>query len=61
MAIDPKNHVAVVANSNSNTASIVNLSTNTVSLTTSSISFPQGVAFDPITGAFLITSAQATR
>jgi DNA-binding beta-propeller fold protein YncE len=56
VAIDQKDHVAVVANSNSNTVSVVNLSTNTVSLT-SSISFPQGVAFDPITGAFLVTSA----
>jgi DNA-binding beta-propeller fold protein YncE len=60
VAIDQKDHVAVVANSNSNTASVVNLSTNTVSLT-SSISFPQGVAFDPITGAFLVTSAASNQ
>jgi DNA-binding beta-propeller fold protein YncE len=60
VAIDQKDHVAVVANSNSNTASVVNLSTNTVSLT-GSISFPQGVAFDPITGAFLVTSAASNQ
>jgi DNA-binding beta-propeller fold protein YncE len=60
VAIDQKDHVAVVANSTSNTASVVNLSTNTVSLT-GSISFPQGVAFDPITGAFLVTSAASNQ
>jgi DNA-binding beta-propeller fold protein YncE len=56
VAIDPRNHVAVVANSSSNTASILSLSSNTATSTTSSIIFPQGVAFDPISGSFLITS-----
>ena len=60
VAIDQKDHVAVVANSNNNSASVVNLSTNTVSLT-SSISFPQGVAFDPISGAFLVTSGASNQ
>jgi len=58
VAIDQTNHVAVVANSTSNTSSIVNLSSNT---TTNTATFqqgtsPQGVAFDPISGSFLITS-----
>jgi DNA-binding beta-propeller fold protein YncE len=61
VAIDQQNHVAVVANSNSNTASIVNLSSNAVSLTTSGISLPQGVAFDPITGLFMVTSAASNQ
>jgi len=49
-----------VANSSSNTASILNLSSNTVNFT-SPISFPQGVAFDPITGLFLVTSAASNQ
>jgi DNA-binding beta-propeller fold protein YncE len=61
VAIDQQNHVAVVANSNSNTASILNLSSNAVSLTTSGISLPQGVAFDPITGLFMVTSAASNQ
>jgi DNA-binding beta-propeller fold protein YncE len=61
VAIDQKNHVAVVANSSSNTASILNLSSNSVSLTSSGISLPQGVAFDPITGLFMITSAASNQ
>jgi DNA-binding beta-propeller fold protein YncE len=61
VAIDQQNHVAVVANSSSNTASILNLSSNTVSLTSSGISLPQGVAFDPITGLFMVTSAASNQ
>ncbi len=61
VAIDQQNHVAVVANSSSNTASMVNLSSNAVSLTASGISLPQGVAFDPITGLFLVTSAASNQ
>jgi DNA-binding beta-propeller fold protein YncE len=60
VAIDQTNHVAVVANSSSNTVSILNLSSNTVNFT-SPISFPQGVAFDPITGAFLVTSSASNQ
>jgi hypothetical protein len=60
LAIDQKNHVAVVANSSSNSASVLNLSSNTVNFT-SSISFPQGVAFDPINGVFLITSGASNQ
>jgi DNA-binding beta-propeller fold protein YncE len=56
VAINQTSHVALVANSSSNTASVVNLSSNTASFTSNPISFPQGVAFDPITGKFLITS-----
>jgi DNA-binding beta-propeller fold protein YncE len=61
VAIDQKNHVAVVANSSSNTASILNLSSNSVSFTSSGISLPQGVAFDPITGLFMVTSAASNQ
>ena len=61
LAIDQQNHVAVVANSSSNTASILNLSSNIVSLTSSGISLPQGVAFDPITGLFMVTSAASNQ
>lgn len=57
VAIDPKGAVAVVANSTSNTASIVNLSSNTTTNTNALLSFPQGVAFDPISDNFLITSS----
>lgn len=56
VAIDPKNNIAVVANSSGNKASVVNLSTSATTLTSNTITFPQGVAFDPITGNFLITS-----
>jgi DNA-binding beta-propeller fold protein YncE len=56
VAINQANHVALVANSSTNTVSVVNLTTNTTSFTSNPISFPQGVAFDPITGKFLITS-----
>ena len=56
VAINQTNHVALVANSSSNTVSVVNLTTNTTSFSSIPISFPQGVAFDPITGKFLITS-----
>lgn len=56
VAIDQKNHVAVVANSSSNTASVLDLPANTATLTSNPIAFPQGVAFDPISGEFLLTS-----
>ena len=60
VAIDPLRGVAVVANSSSgsNDASILNLSSNTTTFTTpmNGIFFPQGVAFDPITDTFMITS-----
>ena len=55
VAIDPKNDVAVVADTSSSRASIVALSTSTTT-NTNSITLPQGVAFDPITDSFLITS-----
>lgn len=57
VAIDQVNHVAVVANTSSNTASVLNLSSNSATNTSGSISSPQGVAFDPISGNFLITSS----
>jgi DNA-binding beta-propeller fold protein YncE len=57
VAIDQINHVAVVANSTSNNASILDLSSNTDTNTSGSISFPQGVAFDPVSDNFLITSS----
>ena len=57
VAIDQVNHVAVVANSDSNNASILNLSSKTATNTSGSINFPQGVAFDPVSDNFLITSA----
>jgi len=60
VAIDPLRGVAVVANSasGSNNASILNLSSNSTTFTTAagSIFFPQGVAFDPISDTFMITS-----
>jgi len=56
LAIDPKSHHAVVANSTSNTATLVDLSANAALHTTNPITFPEGVAFDPISGNFLITS-----
>ena len=60
VAIDPLRGVAVVANSSSgsNDASILNLSSNSTTFTTpmNGIFFPQGVAFDPITDTFMITS-----
>jgi DNA-binding beta-propeller fold protein YncE len=56
VAIDPRSHVAVVSNSSSNTASIVNLSSSTTANTSGGIFVPQGVAFDPISDSFLITS-----
>jgi hypothetical protein len=60
VAIDPLRGVAVAANSasGSNDASILNLSSNTTTFTTTagSIIFPQGVAFDPISDTFMITS-----
>ena len=61
VAIDPKSELAVVANSSSNTASIVSLSANTAINTSNSISFPQGVAFDPISGNFFITSGASNQ
>jgi DNA-binding beta-propeller fold protein YncE len=60
VAIDPLRGVAVVANSasGSNNTSILNLSSNSTTFTTpaGSIFFPQGVAFDPISDTFMITS-----
>jgi DNA-binding beta-propeller fold protein YncE len=56
VAVDPRGEVAVVANSTSNTASVVGLATNTAIFTSNSITFPQGVAFDPMTDTFLVTS-----
>jgi DNA-binding beta-propeller fold protein YncE len=56
LAIDPKSHHAVVANSTSNTATLVDLSASAALHTTNPITFPEGVAFDPISGNFLITS-----
>ena len=57
VAIDPKKNVAVVADSNSSRASVVDLGTNRTTLNSGTIVFPQGVAFDPITDTFLITSS----
>ncbi len=56
VAVDPLRHFAVVANSSSGTASLLNLTSNSATFTTNFISFPQGVAFDPITNKFFITS-----
>ncbi len=60
VAIDPLRGVAVVANSasGSNNTSILNLSSSSTTFTTpaGSIFFPQGVAFDPISDTFMITS-----
>ncbi len=60
VAVDPLRGVAVVANSasGSNDTSILNLSSNSTTFTTpaGSIFFPQGVAFDPISDTFMITS-----
>jgi DNA-binding beta-propeller fold protein YncE len=57
LAIDQVNHVAVVANSASDNASILALNSNTVTNTSGTINFPQGVAFDPVSDNFLITSS----
>lgn len=60
VAIDALRGVAAVANSASlsNDVSILNLSSNNTTTTTSpgSIIFPQGVAFDPISDTFMITA-----
>ena len=61
VAIDPQNHLAVVANSSSNNASVVNLNSSTTTNTSGGISFPQGVAFDPISGNFLVTSSASNQ
>ena len=61
VAIDQKNHVAVVANSSSNTASVVDLTANRTVRTSNVITFPQGVAFDPISGNFSITSGASNQ
>jgi DNA-binding beta-propeller fold protein YncE len=61
VAIDPPNHLAVVANSSSNTASLVDLNSSTTTHTSNSIIFPQGVAFDPVLGNFLVTSGASNQ
>jgi DNA-binding beta-propeller fold protein YncE len=61
VAIDQKDHLAVVANSSSNTASLVDLNSSTTTHTSNSIIFPQGVAFDPILGNFLVTSGASNQ
>jgi DNA-binding beta-propeller fold protein YncE len=57
VAVDPVRNFAVVANSTSGTASLVALSQNAATNTTNAIVFPQGVALDPISEDFLITSS----
>ena len=61
VAIDPTSHLAVVANSAGNTASLVDLIAHSTTHTTGTITFPQGVAFDPVSGAFLITSGASNQ
>jgi hypothetical protein len=60
VAIDQKDHLAAVANSSSNTASLVDLNSSTTH-TSNSVIFPQGVAFDPILGNFLVTSGASNQ
>lgn len=61
VAIDPLRHLAVVANSSSNTASLLNLTSNSTNSTASVNTVPQGVAFDPITDKFFITSSASNQ
>ncbi len=56
VATDPLRSFAVVANSSSGTATLLNLTSNSAIFSTNPIIFPQGVAFDPITDKFFITS-----
>jgi hypothetical protein len=61
VAIDPQSNHAGVANSTSNTATLLDLSANAAIRTTNPIAFPEGVAFDPISGNFLITSGASNQ
>src|SRR4029077_5024282 len=61
VAIDQENHVAVVANTNGNTASVLSVPANTATLTSNLIISPQGVAFDPESDKFLITSGASNQ
>jgi DNA-binding beta-propeller fold protein YncE len=57
VAINPATHLAAVANVADNTVSLVDLTQTVATITVSGLSLPEGVAFDPISADFLVSSS----
>ena len=57
VAVDPVRHVAAVANTNSSTVSLVDLTTNTATDLIAANGLPAGIAFDPVSSDFLVAAS----
>jgi DNA-binding beta-propeller fold protein YncE len=61
VAIDPTRHLAAVANTSSNTVSLVDLTQATATEHIAASGLPAGIAFDPDTSAFLTAASLSNR
>jgi DNA-binding beta-propeller fold protein YncE len=57
VAVDPETHVAAVANTSSNTVSLVDLQQGVATEHIAANGLPTGIALDPVNGTFLTTSS----
>ena len=57
IAIDPIRHLAAVGNETSNSISLVPLSASSAAASSPGVQLPTGIAYEPITGDFIISSS----
>jgi len=57
VAVDPENHLVAVANTSSNTVSLVDLTQTFATEHIAASSLPAGIAFDPVSTAFLTAAS----
>jgi YVTN family beta-propeller protein len=61
VAVDPVRHLVAVANTGSNTVSLVDLTQAVVTENITTSAFPSAVAFDPVSGAFMVFASLNNR
>jgi DNA-binding beta-propeller fold protein YncE len=61
VAVDPRTHLAAVANTSSGTVSLVDLTQVQSTIQVAASGLPAGIALDPTTGSFLVISSLANQ
>jgi DNA-binding beta-propeller fold protein YncE len=61
VAVDPRTHLAAVANTNSGTVSLVDITQAQATIQVAATGLPAGIALDPATGSFLVITSLANQ
>jgi DNA-binding beta-propeller fold protein YncE len=61
VAVDPRTHLAAVANTNSGTVSLVDITQAQATIQVTATGLPAGIALDPATGSFLVITSLANQ